>query len=323
MHLSRFIREQDTATVDEYRQRVRHLAAIYVGILIAALAAIVVIVVRGRFFVTLAQRSNVETLTLALVLVLFAYLVIVSAPGAWGALVILWYNVPGWLGADRLAIERRKQAALARRRPTDADPAYLNCAVRLRGDPDARITIPLTDDAGSLGTVVIAGTKLALAGTPRAKANSVFAFVANRIERCVRATQPETDVAIVQWSAIDDDAALQYASLAQFAHNLERQLGAGSLWPSVELSASDVDALRADAATLCPALRDEAHLPDVEYEAEHRLPIIPEPLAFISLSRHEQRADPVASMGCAFLVTAGILALVLLFLWMPPWVPSK
>jgi hypothetical protein len=64
-------------------------------------------------------------------------------------------------------------------------------------------------------------------------------------------------------------------------------------------------------------------LPDVEYQAEYNLPIIPEPLGFISLKRTEQRADPVATMGCASLVTLGVMALLILFIFFPPWLPSK
>src|SRR2546425_6575562 len=83
-----FVREQATSTVEEYAVRVYRLAFIYSGILVAATTAVVLILVKGKFFVTLTQRTNVETLTLALIVVLFAYLAIVSAPGAFGALKI-------------------------------------------------------------------------------------------------------------------------------------------------------------------------------------------------------------------------------------------
>jgi hypothetical protein len=320
--LSRFIREQNTATVAEYRRRVRRLATIYAGIVLVAVSAIVAIVVRGRFFVTLAQRSNVETLTLAVVLLLFAYLAVLSTPGALGALRIVGHNAPAWLGADRSAVERRKQAAL-RRKTRDLAPAYLNCVVRVAGHRDEPIIIPLADDAGSLGTVVIDGAKLTCEHNLRGGSNSMFAYLANRIQHLARTRDAAAQVSIVQWGSIDDDAALRYGSLVAFACSLQRHLAAGPLWPTVTLPEADVAVLRAEAAALCPTLRDEAWLPDVEFEAEHRLPIIPEPLAFIALSRREQRADPVASMGCAFLVTVGILVLLVFFLWFPPWVPSK
>jgi hypothetical protein len=126
----------------------------------------------------------------------------------------------------------------------------------------------------------------------------------------------------VQWATIDDEAALQYGSLVQFSRNLERHLGSGPLWPSVELTEDDVATLTREATALCPVLRDEAHLPDLEYEVEHRLPIIPEPLAFISLSRQERRADPQSSMGCALIVALIILGFLVLFISRPPWVPS-
>lgn len=322
MRLSRFIREPDTATVEQYRRRVYGLAAIYVGIVGTASAACVAIIVYGRFFVTLSQRSNVETLTLAVVLILFAYLALLSIPGAWGTTRILWRNVPAWFGRDRSDIERRKQAALMRQPARPIESAYLNRAVRL-ANPTEPITIPIADAAGSLGTIVIRAARMTLEETPRAKANSIFSFVANRLEALARATDPLVDIDVVQWAGIDDDAALQYASLVEFAENLERHLSSRPLWPCSIMNAHDIDVLRAEVAELCAALRDEALLPDIEFEAEHRLPIIPEPLAFISLSRHERRVDPVSSMGCALLVTAGIFALVIYFILVPPWVPSK
>jgi hypothetical protein len=130
-------------------------------------------------------------------------------------------------------------------------------------------------------------------------------------------------VEIVQWASIDDEAALQYDSMVTFSRNLQHQLGSGPLWPVVELTEDDIATLTRECRELCPILRDEAHLPDIEFEVEYRLPIIPEPLAFITLSRQERRADPVASMGCALIVAVVIMALLILFIWLPPWVPSK
>src|SRR5690349_15465127 len=75
--LQQAVREQGTSSVGAYRARVYRLAAIYSAIVLVGIAAIGIIVVWGKFFVTLTQRSNVETLTLAFVLVLFAYLVVV------------------------------------------------------------------------------------------------------------------------------------------------------------------------------------------------------------------------------------------------------
>src|SRR5581483_1414570 len=114
----------------------------------------------------------------------------------------------------------------------------------------------------------------------------------------------------------------QYFGLVGFARNLERQLGADALWPKVRLTDDDCAELERLLAQLCPALRDEAFLPDWEYSAEHKLPIIPEPLGLVSLSREERRADPIATMGCAVLVVLISVVIIALLILFPPWVPG-
>lgn len=316
------VREQGTRSVGDYRSRVYKLAATYLALVITASVAIGLIVFKGKFFVTLAQRSNVETLTLAFIIVLFAYMGVVSSPGAWGALKIAFYNLPAWLGRDEAAVERRKHAAL-RPKTGEATAVYLSCLVRAEGRGDAPITIALRDSTGSMGSILIDGARMAHEEAVCDGSNSLMAYFEQRIQSLVRARDPRANVQIVQWATIDDEQALQYGSLVTFSVNLERHLAAGPLWPSVALTAQDLEHLTLEGAELCPILRDEAHLPDLEYEAEHRLPIIPEPLAFVSLSRQERRADPLASMGCALFVALSILALVVLFIVFPPWVPGK
>jgi hypothetical protein len=322
MDAHRIIREQATSTIRQYENRVYRLAATYCGILVTAVAAVVLIVMRGKLFITLSQRSNVETLVLALILVLFGYLAVISAPGAWGACKILAYNSPRWFGRPSGEVERRKQAALKTRKG-DPNAVYLNCVVRRANEADPAIVIPLEDAAGGLGLIRIAGAKMSHEAGPHHSSNSVLAYFEQRIQELVRRRGSQLQVEIVHWASIDDERALQYASVVAFAQNLEKHLKTPALWPTVELTDEDLQTLISDAGRLCPALRNEAHLPDVEYEAEHRIPIIPEPLAFISLSRHEQRADPAASMGCAFIVTTLILILVVIFILSPPWVPAK
>ena len=322
MAVKHFIREQDTSSVQEYHRRVYRLAGIYLGIVIAATCAIIVIIVQAKLFVTLSQRSNVETLTLAVILLLFGYLAIISLPGAWGALKIVYYNAPAWLGRDRAAVEQRKHAAL-KRKPVEGNVVYLNCVVQPQGQPWTPIHIPLKDAAGELGMIVIDGVKLSHEDGYEKLSNSIFAYFEQRIGQLVKQRDPKAQMQIVQWATINDEEALQYESTVTFSRNLAKHLGAGQLWPAVELTDADMETLKQEASQLCPILRNEAHLPDMEYSVEHTLPIIPEPLAFISLSRQEQRADPLASMGCAFIVTLVILALLLFFIWMPPWVPSK
>lgn len=323
MNIGRYvIREQGCDSVPQYRTRVARLATIYVCILAVAVAAIALIAYNGKLLVTLSQRSNVETLTIAFILILFAYFGLISLPGAWGAVRVLWYNAPARLGRDRAAVERRKQRALKRR--TD-DPAavFLNCLVRLEGHADERIVIPLHDDAGSMGRIVVDGAEVRHEEAMQTGSNTLLAYFTNRIEWCVRQRDPRAHVDIVQWATINDEEAHQYGSMVMFSRNLERQLRSGPLWPVVMLTEEDVQTLAREGADLCPILRNEAQLPDVEYQVQHQLPIIPEPLGIVSLSRSESRADPVASMGCVLIVVAFIFALVVLFVVVPPWVPGK
>jgi hypothetical protein len=316
------VREADTRSVPEYRKHVYRLAAIYTAIVLIGLIADVVVIIKGKFFVTLAQRSNVETLTLAFIVVLFTYLVFICLPGAWGTLKILYYNLPAWLGRDRASVEARKQAAVSFKQGRP-DAVYLNRRVCRVGHAHEPVRIPLKDDAGELGTIVIDGVKLMHEHGVKHSSNSLFAFFEQRINTLIQARDPDAEIDIVQWATINDEPGRQYASLVAFSLNLEKHLNAGPLWPVVELTDQDIAELRSDAVALCPVVRDETHLPDLEFEAQHQLPIIPEPLAFVSLSRQEQRADPVASMGCALLVTIAILAILVLFIFFPPWVPGK
>lgn len=316
------VREQSTGTVAEYNARVYRLAAIYLSIFVLATATIVLLFGHGEFFVTLSQRSNVETLTIAFVIVLFGYLGLISLAGAWGALKIVYYNFPAWIGRDRARVEARKQASL-KPKQGDFSTAYLNVLVRIQGKPDQRVAVPISDVAGSMGTIYIDGPKMIHEEAMQDGSNSVFAYFSERIQKLVRERDPKATVDIVEWATINDEPALEYAGLVAFSQNLEKQLGSGPLWPSVELTESDIQMLSEEASRLCPALRNEAHLPDMEYQVEQHLPIIPEPLAFLSLSRSEQRADPVASMGCAFIVMIVILAFVVFFILVPPWVPPR
>jgi hypothetical protein len=320
--VQQMVREQGTDSVGGYRKRVYRLAAIYSAIVLIGVAAIAIIILWGKFFVTLSQRSNVETLTLAFVLVLFAYLVIICLPGAWGTVKILYYNLPAWLGRDRAVIEARKQAAV-RYKQGKPDAVYLNCRLYRQGHPHDAVRIPIRDAAGALGTVVIDGVKMTHEHGAKHSSNSLFAFIEQRTEQLVQERDPEAQIEIVQWATINDEPGLQYESLVAFSRNLEKHLDSGPLWPAVELTEQDIETLTRETSELCPVLRNETHLPDLEYEAQHQLPIIPEPLAFVSLSRQEQRADPEASMGCALIVMVGMLAILLLFIFFPPWVPGK
>jgi hypothetical protein len=137
-----------------------------------------------------------------------------------------------------------------------------------------------------------------------------------------RRGEPAT-LEIVSWKSIDDEAAEQYLGLVRFARNLERHLGADELWPKVRLTDRDCDELERRLRALCPIIRDEAFLPDWEFSAEHKIPIIPEPLGLVTLSRTEQRADPLATMGCAVMVVVVLVTIIGLMIVFPPWVPGS
>src|SRR5215468_2173428 len=83
--IKRVISEPGADTPAHFAQRVRILSATYVVLFFACCAGEVLLAVKGKLFVALAQRSNVETLTIAFLMVFYGYLAAVSAPGAVGA----------------------------------------------------------------------------------------------------------------------------------------------------------------------------------------------------------------------------------------------
>jgi hypothetical protein len=94
-------------------------------------------------------------------------------------------------------------------------------------------------------------------------------------------------------------------------------------WPTVVITEAQRESLENDLSALCPALRSEAFLPDWEFQGEHKLPIIPEPLGIISLSRKEKRVDPLSAMVAAVSIVAIVVALVIFFIVRPPWIPGR
>jgi hypothetical protein len=334
------------------------MAGVYVLLNVTAIASIIVIVWQYRLFVTLAQRSNIETLTLAIILVLFAYLVFTTFGGFIGALKLVFYNLPLGVGGNaaqdeqgakakpgparrkkggedepealeeeslppgRRRVEERKQRALKPAKG-EANKAYFNVAFEAEENPDAPIRIPIEDEAGKLGELVIDGAEAKIEAEKKGVSNTLFEYLLNQIQDRVQQRAPEVQLEIVAWSSVNDEAAAIYQSQVQAFRTLAEQLDKGPIWPTEPLSAADIAYVQQRIRAIVPYLRDECFLPDVEYEAEYSIPIIPEPLGFISLRRTDQRADPVATMGCASLVTLGVLALLVFFLIFPPWIPSK
>ncbi|GIW09912.1 MAG: hypothetical protein K6U89_05830 [Chloroflexi bacterium] len=310
------VREPAVETVQQFASRPWRLAAAYAVLMLASLAGIVLLVWKGQFFVTLSQRTNVETLTIAFLLVFFGYLAVISMPGLWGALRLARFGLQARFG-DRAAAEQAKDAALA---PLRGQPPSVVLDVMVVGE-GGPLRFELADEYGSLGVIAVDGATVTHQHTRGEGSYSVLAFLVHQINRCLRQRE-ERPVEIIGWGSTDDDLVAFLVSFTTFARNLEERLGGGPLWPRVVLTAAEEQRIQAALRAVVPALRNEALLPHWEYAAEHKLPLIPEPLGLVSLSRSERRADPVATMGCAVVVVLVILAIVVLLIVVPPWVPG-
>lgn len=302
-------------TPETYASRVRLLALIYFTLNVIALIVAVTIAWRVQFFVTISQRSNVETLTIAIIFVLALYYIFTTSKGFIGALRMLWLN------ASPTNKEQRKQNALK----ADSQLKYvcLDIAVRPAGKPQGEIKWEVEDEAGKLGDLVLNGVRVTYYPVKAGMSGSLFAFMVDQIEAILKRQDPHADLQITQWSAIDEDGASAYYSMAQAFCNLEQQLGKGPVWPTVEISEDDVKEIGGQLRRVVPALRNGSLLPDVEYEVEYNVPILPEPLGFLKLTRHENRADPIVTMGCAGLIMLSLMLLLTFMILLPPWLPSK
>ena len=312
------IREPGAETAQEFHQRVGRLALAYVALLVGALVGIGLLVWQTRHLVALAQRSNVETLVLAFLFVFFAYVAVLSAPGSWGAARMAWSALqrPRRAGAHPAPARRRSPV------PAADQPAIaaLSCLLERESALREPIVLVVADDVGSLGRIVVDGARLS--HEYRDGSNALLAYFVHQVNAVVRARGEEATLDIVHWLSIDDESTRQYLALTRFARNLEQQLGAAELWPKLRIADADCAELERRLRAVCPALRHEALLPDWEYSAEHKLPLIPEPLGLVSLSRTERRVDPLASMGCAVLVVGALLVVLVVLIVFPPWVPG-
>ena len=317
---AQLITEPGAGHARQYRDRVRILAVEYFVLLVSSVVGVAVIVWKAQLFVTLTQRSNVETLTLAFFLVFFAYLGVLSAPGAYGAVRIAAYATQARLGGDRLELERQKMRALGPARSGAA--ANLNVVLELDSQPGELFEIPVSDRAGSMGRIRVNGSRIEHRPDYRHGSSDLLAYFHSQVRELVERRHADQSVEIVTWKSTDDAAAEQYHALVQFARNLEHALDRGDLWPKIRLTMGERDELERRVSAVCSAVRDEGFLPQWDFQGEHKLPIIPEPLGLVSLSRTEPRVDSVASMGCAVwvvLAAVGALALLIIF---PPWVPG-
>ncbi|MEO8286975.1 MAG: hypothetical protein ABI670_11125 [Chloroflexota bacterium] len=310
------IKEVATRTPERYAKRVRMMALIYIVLNLIAIAIIIIILWRVQFFITIAQRSNVETLTLAIIFILAVYYIATTFKGFVGALRMFALN------AGSRNREQRKQSALK----TGGSPMYacFDQAVCLENKHSEPIKWELVDEAGKLGELVISGVKATYYPLKSGINNSLFEFLADQIEHAMQRRDLDASLQITQWSSIDEDQASAYSSMVQAFQNLEEQLDKGKpIWPTVEITQEDVDNIGKELHRLIPSLRDESLLPDVEYEVEYNVPILPEPLGFMRLTRRENRADPVVTMGCAGIIMFVVMLVLVFMILLPPWIPSK
>lgn len=316
------VKEPGADTAQHYRERVSLLAATYATLFVGSLVGIVLLVWKAQLFVALAQRSNVETLLLAFLMVFFLYLALISAKGAFGALRIAGFALQARLTRDRIAVERRKLAALgpSTERPTVVE---LNVVLERADRPGEPFEVVLRDAAGEMGRIRVDGARALYYPAAADGSNEVLAFFARQVTDLLGRRGADHVVDIVFWKRIDDEAAEQYHGLVEFARNLGRALGQDGLWPTARLDLRDLRELERRLAEICPAVRDESFLPHWDYQGEHKVPIIPEPLGLLSLSRTERRVDPISSMGCAVLVVLAVVAVLALFSFLPPWVPGR
>lgn len=317
----KFVKEHATSTPERYASRVRWLAIIYVALNLISLVIMALVAWRVQFFITIAQRSNIETLTLAIIFVLALFYLISTFKGFVGALRVTWLNLPGLWTRDKSKIEWRKHNALR----TGGEPraAYFDQSVARKDKPVEPVIWQVSDDTAKLGELELTGVEIKYHPLKDGIGNSILEFMGDKIEECLKRRDPRASLQIVQWAAIDDDQTAMYHSTVQAFQNLERQLDKGHIWPCVEITQEDVDYIQGEIRKLVPSLRNEALLPDVEYAVEYNVPILPEPLGFMKLTRNESRADPLVTMGCAGFVMLFLMAILLLFIFFPPWLPSK
>jgi hypothetical protein len=313
------IREPDVSDAGHYRRRVAQLAAIYVAICGLSVVGIGLLLVNGRLFVTLSQRSNVETLTIAFFLLFFGYIALISARGAWGGLRIGAFRLAARLIHDPRHIEQRKITALGGSGRRQA--VAVNLLIERAEHPGEPFELRVADDVGCVGRIRIDGARIEHHAEHREGSSDLLAYFVRQVSS-VLGSDPE-ELEIVQWKSTDDEGWYQYVATVESMRMLGSRMGGEPLWPRLVLSQEQCDELERRIARVCPAVREEAFLPQLEYEGEHKIPIIPEPLGIISLGRRERRVDPLSSMGLALVIVAAVVALIIWFVVRPPWVPGR
>jgi hypothetical protein len=313
------VREPDVADPRAFRRRVHQLAAVNFLLLCFAVAGIGVIVANGRRFVLLAQRSNVETLTIAFFLLFFSYLLLLSARGAKGAALLGLHALRALRRRDPVTMQRKLVARLGE--TVDGPAVALSHALERADRSGQPFELRVADGAGSVGRICVDGVSVRHREAFRHGSTSMLAYFVHQITDVLGLAADEID--IVCWATIDAEGWHQYRGTVRALEALGRARGAEApVWPRWTLTEAQIAELERRLSAICSAVREEAFLPRVEYEGEHKIPIIPEPLGILSLKRRERRVDPLSSMGICLAIVAVVTALLVWFAWRPPWVPG-
>ncbi len=296
-------------------RRTNWLVAIHLVLAVAALAVLALVALRIRLLITLAQRSNVETLVIAFVVIFLGYMLITTGPASIGAVRLLGYRLLGTERAQR-ALQRK-----ARGDKKKTMRSYLNVVVR--GPRGQDIEVPIQDRFGKLCSVRIHLTEVAFVDAPRELTHSALQLVVKTLEKVGTLEGTDHDLRVIYWDSLEEGQAEAYASQVSAFDRLEKALGKEPLWPVLHVDAGGVARLQEMLREAAPLFRESLLLPDIEYSAEFTIPIIPEPFAFMRLTRRKEHADAVASMGCATLVALVFLAAIAWVVVNPPWVPGK
>lgn len=305
----------------DYARRVLGLAVLYPLVTLSAAAGEALLVWRVKALVTLTQRSNVETLVLAFFAVFFAYVGYLGARGAAGGLRILAWRALGRARRGVEGVERAKHARLGPARG-DGPTVALNVVLERSERPNQPFSLRVSDAAGAMGRIEVDGARIRHAPERRDGSSNLLAFFAHQVDE-LAGTPQGREVDVVAWGALDDEGTHQLLALVDFARNLGEALGRPGLWPRVVLDDATCAELERRLSALCPALREEALLPHWEYQAEHKLPIVPEPLGLVALGRTEKRADPLPALGSLTAVVLIAVAILIAVLAAPPWIPGK
>jgi hypothetical protein len=307
--------ESPVQSVRDLRRRTTMLAVIHLVLAAACLALLAVLVLRLKLLITLAQRSNVETLLIGFFAAFVVVLMITTGRATVGAAILVALRL-----RDRDRRQRWIQTRRVERARDDRTLALLNLWVT---GPEGAIELPLEDGFGRLGLLRVEGVELQLEKAPAAVSGPLFELVTAVLDDVARIEAHGSRLSVILWGNVDQTEAEAYRSQVRAFDRLAHVLETDPLWPVAQIDADGVARLRAVMAEAVPHLRETALMPDIDYAAKFAIPLVPEPLAFVQITRQESRADPVASLGCATAMVLIALAAALWVVLFPPWVPGK